>query len=191
MTRSEIINIFKETGALLEGHFILTSGKHSSSYFQCSRVLQHPKYLTFFAEMIAKHFKEEKIDKVISPAIGGVVLGTEVGRIFNTQTIFAERKDGDMSIRRGFEIKPNENILIVEDVITTGGSVNEVIDQVQKYKGNIVGIAVIVDRSNGKVKLHKNQFSIVALEAITYNQDDIPESLSSIPAEKPGSREII
>jgi len=191
MTRSEIINIFRETGALLEGHFILTSGKHSSSYFQCSRVLQHPKYLTLFAEMIAKHFKEEKIDKVISPAIGGVVLGTEVGRIFNTQTIFAERKDGDMSIRRGFEIKPNENILIVEDVITTGGSVNEVIDQVQKYKGNIVGIAVIVDRSNGKVKLHKNQFSIVALEAITYNQDDIPESLSSIPAEKPGSREII
>ena len=191
MTRSEIINIFKETGALLEGHFILTSGKHSSSYFQCSRVLQHPKYLTLFAEMIAKHFKEEKIDKVISPAIGGVVLGTEVGRIFNTQTIFAERKDGDMSIRRGFEIKPNENILIVEDVITTGGSVNEVIDQVQKYKGNIVGIAVIVDRSNGKVKLHKNQFSIVALEAITYNQDDIPESLSSISAEKPGSREII
>ena len=191
MTRSEIINIFRETGALLEGHFILTSGKHSSSYFQCARVLQHPKYLTLFAEMIAKHFKEEKIDKVISPAIGGVVLGTEVGRIFNTQTIFAERKDGDMSIRRGFEIKPNENILIVEDVITTGGSVNEVIDQVQKYKGNIVGIAVIVDRSNGKVKLHKNQFSIVALEAITYNQDDIPESLSSIPAEKPGSREII
>ena len=191
MTRSEIINIFKKTGALLEGHFILTSGKHSSSYFQCARVLQHPKYLTLFAEMIAQHFKKEKIDKVISPAIGGVVLGTEVGRIFNTPTIFAERKDGDMSIRRGFEIKPNENILIVEDVITTGGSVNEVIDQVQKYKGNIVGIAVIVDRSNGKVKLHENQFSIVALEAITYNQGDIPESLSSIPAEKPGSREII
>ena len=191
MTRSEIINIFKKTGALLEGHFILTSGKHSSSYFQCARVLQHPKYLTLFAGMIAQHFKKEKIDKVISPAIGGVVLGTEVGRIFNTQTIFAERKDGNMSIRRGFEIKPNENILIVEDVITTGGSVNEVIDQVQKYKGNIVGIAVIVDRSNGKVKLHKNQFSIVALEAITYNQDDIPESLSSISAEKPGSREII
>ena len=191
MTRSEIINIFKKTGALLEGHFILTSGKHSSSYFQCARVLQHPKYLTLFAGMIAQHFKKEKIDKVISPAIGGVVLGTEVGRIFNTQTIFAERKDGDMSIRRGFEIKPNENILIVEDVITTGGSVNEVIDQVQKYKGNIVGIAVIVDRSNGKVKLHENQFSIVALEAITYNQDDIPESLSSIPAEKPGSRETI
>ena len=122
MNRSEIIDVFKETGALLDGHFILTSGRHSSSYFQCARVLQHPQYLTHFAEMIAKHFNKEKIDAVISPAIGGVVLGTEVGRIFNTRTIFAERKDGDMCIRRGFKIEPGENILIVEDVITTAVS---------------------------------------------------------------------
>ena len=191
MNRSEIIDVFKDTGALLDGHFILTSGRHSSSYFQCARVLQHPQYLTHFAEMIAKRFNKEKIDAVISPAIGGVVLGTEVGRILNIRTIFAERKDGDMCIRRGFNIEPGENILIVEDVITTGGSVREVMDQVIKYKGIILGVGVMVDRSNGSVALHPNQFSIVAMEAKSYGPDEVPESLSAIPVQKPGSRKIV
>ena len=191
MNRSEIINVFKDTGALLDGHFILTSGRHSSSYFQCARVLQHPQYLTHFAEMIAEHFNKEKIDAVISPAIGGVVLGTEVGRIFKARTIFAERKDGDMCIRRGFKIEPGENILIVEDVITTGGSVREVMDQVINHKGVISGVGVMVDRSNGSVALHPNQFSIVAMEARSYGPDEVPESLSAIPVQKPGSRKIV
>ena len=191
MNRSEIINVFKDTGALLNGHFILTSGRHSSSYFQCARVLQHPQYLTHFAEMIAEHFNKEKIDAVISPAIGGVVLGTEVGRILNIRTIFAERKNGDMCIRRGFKIEPGENILIVEDVITTGGSVREVMDQVIKHKGVISGVGVMVDRSNGSVALHPNQFSIVAMEAKSYGPDEVPESLSAIPVQKPGSRKIV
>ena len=191
MNRSEIIDVFKETGALLDGHFILTSGRHSSSYFQCARVLQHPQYLTHFAEMIAEHFNKEKIDAVISPAIGGVVLGTEVGRILNIRTIFAERKDGDMCIRRGFKIEPGENILIVEDVITTGGSVREVMDQVINHKGVISGVGVMVDRSNGSVALHPNQFSIIAMEAKSYGPDEVPESLSAIPVQKPGSRKIV
>ena len=191
MNRSEIIDVFKETGALLDGHFILTSGRHSSSYFQCARVLQHPQYLTHFAEMIAEHFNKEKIDAVISPAIGGVVLGTEVGRILNIRTIFAERKDGDMCIRRGFKIESGENILIVEDVITTGGSVREVMDQVINHKGIISGVGVMVDRSNGSVALHPNQFSIVAMEAKSYGPDEVPESLSAIPVQKPGSRKIV
>ena len=191
MDRSEIIDVFKETGALLDGHFILTSGRHSSSYFQCARVLQHPQYLTQFAEMIAEHFNKEKIDAVISPAIGGVVLGTEVGRILNIRTIFAERKDGDMCIRRGFKIEPGENILIVEDVITTGGSVREVMDQVINHKGIISGVGVMVDRSNGSVALHPNQFSIIAMEARSYGPDEVPESLSAIPVQKPGSRKIV
>ena len=191
MNRSEIINVFKDTGALLDGHFILTSGRHSPSYFQCARVLQHPEYLTHFAEMIAKRFNKEKIDAVISPAIGGVVLGTEVGRILNARTIFAERKDGDMCIRRGFKIEPSENILIVEDVITTGGSVREVMDQVIKHKGTISGVGVMVDRSNGSVALHPNQFSIIAMEAKSYDPDGVPESLSAIPVQKPGSRETV
>ena len=191
MIRSKIIDVFKETGALLDGHFILTSGRHSSSYFQCAKVLQHPQYLTQFAEMIAKHFNKEKIDAVISPAIGGVVLGTEVGRIFNARTIFAERKDGDMCIRRGFNIEPGENILIVEDVITTGGSVIEVMDQVINHKGTISGVGVMVDRSNGSIALHPNQFSIIAMEAKSYGPNEVPESLSAIPVQKPGSRKIV
>ena len=191
MIRSKIINIFKNTGALLDGHFVLTSGRHSSSYFQCAKVLQHPKYLTLFAELIAKHFEKEKIDLVISPAIGGVVLGTEVGRILNARTIFAERKDGDMCIRRGFKIEPGENILIVEDVITTGGSVREVMDQVINHRGTISGVGVMVDRSNGSIALHPNQFSIIAMEAKSYGPDEVPESLSAIPVQKQGSRKIV
>ena len=191
MDNKEIIEIFKDTGALLDGHFILTSGRHSPSYFQCARVLQHPKYLTCFASMIADYFKDSKIEAVISPAIGGVVLGTEVGRLLNVKTIFAERKEGDMCIRRGFEIDPGQNILVVEDVITTGGSVIEVIDQAVKHGGTIAGVGVMVDRSNGTVSLHQNQFSIIALEAISYGSEEVPDSLSSIPVQKPGSRNTV
>lgn len=191
MNNKEILDIFRNTGALLEGHFILTSGRHSSSYFQCARVLQYPKHLTHFASMIAEHYKGTKIETVISPAIGGVVLGTEVGRLLNAQTIFAERKDGEMCIRRGFEIARGQNILVVEDVITTGGSVKEVMDQVINQEGNIVGVGVMVDRSNGTVSLHENQFSIIALEATSYESDEVPDSLSAMPVQKPGSRDTV
>ena len=191
MNNKEILDIFRNTGALLDGHFILTSGRHSSSYFQCARVLQYPKHLTHFASMIAEHYKGTKIETVISPAIGGVVLGTEVGRLLNAQTIFAERKDGEMCIRRCFEIEPGQNILVVEDVITTGGSVKEVMDQVINQEGNIVGVGVMVDRSNGTVSLHENQFSIIALEATSYESDEVPDSLSAMPVQKPGSRDTV
>ena len=191
MNNKEILDIFRNTGALLEGHFILTSGRHSSSYFQCARVMQYPKYLTHFASMIAEHYKGTKIETVISPAIGGVVLGTEVGRLLNAQTIFAERKDGEMCIRRGFEIARGQNILVVEDVITTGGSVKEVMGQVINQEGNIVGVGVMVDRSNGTVSLHENQFSIIALEATSYESDEVPDSLSAMPVQKPGSRDTV
>lgn len=191
MNNKEILDIFRNTGALLNGHFILTSGRHSPSYFQCARVLQYPEYLTHFASMIAEHFKETEIETVISPAIGGVVLGTEVGRILNVQTIFAERKDGELCIRRGFGIDPGQNILVIEDVITTGGSVKEVMDQVINQEGNIVGVGVMVDRSNGTVSLHENQFSIIALEATSYESDEVPDSLSAMPVQKPGSRDTV
>ena len=191
MNNKEILDIFRNTGALLEGHFILTSGRHSPSYFQCARVLQYPKHLTHFASMIAEHYKGTKIETVISPAIGGVVLGTEVGRLLNAQTIFAERKDGEMCIRRGFEIARGQNILVVEDVITTGGSVKEVMGQVINQEGNIVGVGVMVDRSNGTVSLHENQFSIIALEATSYESDEVPDSLSAMPVQKPGSRDTV
>jgi len=190
MTEEKILDIFKKTGALLDGHFVLTSGRHSPSYFQCAKVLQYPKYLSRFAQSIANNFINSKLDAVISPAIGGIVLGTEVGRLLNVKTIFAERKKGDMCIRRGFEIKDNDKILVIEDVITTGGSVKEVIDEVTKLGGKISGVGVLVDRSNGKAKLHKNQFSIIELEAVSFDPDKVPDSLKDIQIEKPGSRKI-
>ena len=186
--REQILSIFRSTEALLEGHFVLTSGRHSASYFQCAKVLQHPEYLTAFSIMIADEFEDQAPDVVISPAIGGVVLGTEVGTQLGCRTIFAERKEGDMVIRRGFHIEKGEKVLVVEDVITTGGSVKEVMDLVEEAGGNILGVGVLVDRSNGSVTLHNNQYSIVKLDAVSYGQDEVPDDLAAIPIQKPGSR---
>ena len=186
--RNQILSIFRSTEALLDGHFVLTSGRHSASYFQCAKVLQHPEYLTAFSVMIADEFEEQAPDVVISPAIGGVVLGTEVGTQLGCRTIFAERKEGKMVIRRGFHIDEGEKVLVVEDVITTGGSVKEVINLVEDAGGNILGIGVLVDRSNGTVTLHNNQYSIVKLDAVSYGEDEVPDDLAAIPIQKPGSR---
>lgn len=184
----QILSIFRSTDSLLEGHFVLSSGKHSRSYFQCAKVLQHPEYLTAFSIMIADEFESKKPDVVISPAIGGVVLGTEVGAQLGCRTIFAERKQGEMVIRRGFEIKPSEKVLVVEDVITTGGSVNEVIALVEESKGEMIGVGVLVDRSNGSAILHPNQYSIVKLNVESFDKSNLPADLVEIPIQKPGSR---
>ena len=138
--------------------------------------------------MIADEFEDQAPDVVISPAIGGVVLGTEVGTQLGCRTIFAERKEGKMVIRRGFHIEKGEKVLVVEDVITTGGSVKEVMDLVEKAGGNILGVGVLVDRSNGSVTLHNNQYSIVKLDAVSYGEDEVPDDLAAIPIQKPGSR---
>ncbi len=188
MSNPDILTIFKKTGALLEGHFVLTSGRHSSSYFQCAKVLQHPKYLSKFASDITTYFQDIEIDTVISPAIGGIVIGTEVGRQLGVKTIFAERKNGDMTIRRGFHVEKGERILVVEDVITTGGSVKEVMDCCASLGGTIVGVGVVVDRSNGKAVLHQHQFSVTQQQAVSYEPDNVPEDLKKIPVTKPGSR---
>ena len=186
--RDQILSIFRSTEALLDGHFVLTSGRHSASYFQCAKVLQHPEYLTAFSIMIADEFEGQAPDVVISPAIGGVVLGTEVGTQLGCRTIFAERKEGKMVIRRGFHIEKGEKVLVVEDVITTGGSVREVMDLVEEAGANILGVGVLVDRSNGTVTLHNNQYSIVKLDAVSYGEDEVPDDLAAIPIQKPGSR---
>ena len=186
--RDQILSIFRSTEALLEGHFVLTSGRHSASYFQCAKGLQHPEYLTAFSIMIADEFEDQAPDVVISPAIGGVVLGTEVGTQLGCRTIFAERKEGNMVIRRGFHIEKGEKVLVVEDVINTGGSVREVMDLVEKAGGYILGVGVLVDRSNGSVTLHNNQYSIVKLDAVSYGEDEVPDDLAAIPIQKPGSR---
>ena len=186
----QVLDIFRETGALLQGHFILTSGRHSASYFQCAKVLQHPEHLQLFANEIVDYFRDLSIDLVISPAVGGIVLGTEVGRQLNVQTIFTERESGVMTLRRGFEILAGNNVLVVEDVVTTGGSVQEVMNVVIKAGANIVGVGVLVDRSGGAVKLHDNQFCVTELEVVSYGADKVPEKLASIPVMKPGSRSL-
>ena len=187
INKEQMFDIFKSTNALLEGHFILTSGRHSANYFQCAKVLQYPEYLTAFSIMISDEFEKIEPDVVISPAIGGIVLGTEVGTQLGCRTIFAERKNGDMVIRRGFEIQSGERVLIVEDVITTGGSVKEVMKLVLGGGAEIVGVGVLVDRSNG-VQLHKNQYSVVKLDAVSYGENEVPKELAAIPIQKPGSR---
>ena len=185
-----MLSIFRSTEALLDGHFILTSGRHSSTYFQCAKVLQHPEYLTAFSVILADEFEAMKPDVVISPAIGGIVLGTEVGTQLGCRTIFAERKKGKMVIRRGFEILKDERVLVIEDVITTGGSVKEVMDLVTDNDAEVIGVGVLVDRSNGTALLCEKQFSIVELNAVSYGDDEVPNDLAAIPIQKPGSRHL-
>ena len=186
--QEHMLSIFRSTEALLDGHFRLTSGRHSATYFQCAKVLQHPEYLTAFSVILADEFEPVDPDVVISPAIGGIVLGTEVGTQLGCRTIFAERKEGQMVIRRGFELSKGERVLVIEDVITTGGSVKEVMDLVSDMEAEVIGVGVLVDRSNGTASLHENQFSIVELDAVSYGDDEVPDELAAIPIQKPGSR---
>ncbi len=191
MTNEEIIKIFKNTGALLDGHFVLTSGFHSPNYFQCAKVLQFPEYNILFSKLILEHFVNKKIDAVISPAVGGIVLGTEIGRQLNVRTIFAERENNKMILRRGFDINENENVLVCEDVVTTGGSVFEVINLVNEFRANVAGVGFIIDRSNGKVNFGCDQFSLAKINVIKFKPDEVPEWLEKIPVSKPGSRNLL
>ena len=186
----DFTKIFEDTKALMYGHFILSSGMRSDTYFQCAKVLQHPKYLMMFSEILCNHFKLFGIEKVISPAMGGIVLGTEVGRQLGVETIFCERSEGNMEFRRGFSIKEGEKILIIEDVLSTGGSLKEVINLINNHNGNIVGIGVVVDRSSSDIDLHKEFFSITKQVANIFDPEDLPDSLKNIPAIKPGSNTI-
>ncbi|MBN1278539.1 MAG: orotate phosphoribosyltransferase [Chlorobium sp.] len=188
MSNPSILEVFKSTGALLEGHFRLTSGRHSNTYFQCAKVLQHPEHLSLVCGQIAGHFTESGVETVISPAIGGIVVGTEVGRQLGLKTIFAERKEGSMTIRRGFELAKGERVLVIEDVITTGGSVAEVIALIEAAGASLVGVGSVVDRSNGKVRLAENQYSVLAMEVISYRPEECPLCKAGIPLEAPGSR---
>ena len=187
MDRNEILSIFKKTNALLEGHFQLTSGLHSPQYFQCAKVLQYPEYMELLCGLIAKHFRDQIVDCVVSPALGGIVVGQEVGRQLRIRTMFTERKDGDMQLRRGFEIEKGERVLVCEDVTTTGGSAREVCNIVQNFGGVVVGVGAIVDRSGGKVPF-ENFYATMVMDVITYNPAECPLCLKGLPLVKPGSR---
>ncbi len=187
ISREEILGMFRETGALLEGHFQLTSGLHSPHYFQCAKVLQYPEYTRTLCEAIVGQYHARGADAVIAPALGGIVVGQEVGRQLNLRTMFAERKDGSMQLRRGFSIAPGENIIVCEDVVTTGGSVSEVITIVRGLGGVIAGVGAIVDRSGGKSGL-KDFFAPLVMDALTYKPEVCPLCAQGTPVEKPGSR---
>ena len=192
MKQDEVLSIFKETGALLDGHFQLTSGLHSDQYFQCAKVLQYPRHTEVLCAEIAGAFSEVPIDLVIAPALGGIVVGQEVGRQLDRRTIFAERKGGAMELRRGFSVRPGESVLVCEDVVTTGGSVQEVFDIVQAMGGKIAGVGFIVDRSGGAVRFPlgdgAKQFAVLTMDVVTYAPNGCPLCAEGVPITKPGSR---
>jgi orotate phosphoribosyltransferase len=191
----DFLKEFVDSEAILRGHFILSSGLHSDTYMQCARVLMDPKRSARLCESLAqkliKKFGENFADIVVSPAMGGVVVGYELARQIGIQAIFCERVNGQFELRRGFEIKKNQRVLIVEDVITTGKSSLETINLVKKYTDNIIAEACLVDRSNDKDLSSKLGISVVSLIEIavkTFEPDNIPLELKNIPAIKPGSR---
>jgi len=189
-SETAILDIFYKTGALLNGHFLLTSGRHSNIYFQCAKVLQFPEYTELICSRIADHFSNFNFDTVISPAIGGILVGQEVARLLKKRSIFAEREDKLLALRRGFNLEEGEKVLVCEDVVTTGGSVFEVIKIVKDFNAIPVGAGFIVDRSNGLVDFKIPQFSTIKLDAVSFTPDECPLCKDNKPLTKPGSRKI-
>jgi orotate phosphoribosyltransferase len=184
--------MFRKSGALLEGHFRLTSGLHSSQYFQCAKVLQYPAYCEALCGELASAFRATPLDVVIAPALGGIVVGQEVGRQLNVRTMFTERSEGKMQLRRGFEVRSGERVLVCEDVVTTGGSVNEVIEIVAAAGGQVLGAAYIVDRSGGSVRFPVAegglQRAVMTLSVVAHRPEECPLCKQGLPVVKPGSR---
>lgn len=192
METQDIVRILEQTGALQNGHFQLTSGLHSPQYFQCALLLQHPHYLQQVCREIVEAYHEEKdtIHVVIAPAIGGIVVAQEVGRQLNVRSIFAEREGGKMAFRRGFTLEPHENVLIVEDVMTTGETVKELVELAEASDAFVIGVGCIVDRSGGKHKLDVPVFSVYSTKVVTYKPENCPLCQQKKPLIKPGSREF-
>jgi len=188
MTSEETLQIFRQTGALLEGHFILRSGLHSRQYFQCALALQQMPVVERLGAALAAKVRGLGAVTVIAPALGGLVIGQEVARQLGLRFIFAEKEDGKLVLRRGFKIEPEEKILVVEDVVTKGGRVQETIDIVRAHGGRVLAVAMIVDRSNGAVNLGVPAFSLLALKVEAFPPDNLPPDLAQIPAQHPGSK---
>lgn len=188
MTTEEALQIFRSTGALLEGHFILRSGLHSRQFFQCALALQQMPIVEKLGKALADKLRPLGALTVVSPAMGGLVIGQEVARQLGLRFIFVEKEEGKLVLRRGFKIAPDEKILIVEDVVTKGGRVQETIDIVRAHKGNVLGVAMIVDRSNGAVDLGVRMTSLISLKVEAFEADKLPADLANTPAVKPGSK---
>ncbi len=184
-----MLKLLKKTGALLEGHFVLSSGLHSQKYIQCASVLKHPNHAEKLCRQLAQRFKGQKVDVVIAPAIGGILVSYELARALGARSVFTERKDAKMRLRRNFKIKNGEKVLVAEDVITTGGSTKEVIDVVKSSGGDVIGVACLINRSDkeglfGNLKLQ----SLLKIKIETYPADACPLCKKKIPIDKPGSK---
>lgn len=188
MTSSEALDLFKQTGALLSGHFVLRSGLHSRQYFQCALALQQMPIVERFGAELAGKARHLNPQTVIAPAMGGLVLGQEVARQLGIRFIFAEKEDGKLVLRRGFKIAPGERILVVEDVVTKGGRVQETIDIVRSHEGIVTGVAMLVDRSGGSLQLGVPLFSVIAMNIETFDPNHLPPDLAATPTSKPGSK---
>ena len=190
MEYEKAIDILTKTGALLKGHFLLTSGNHSEYYIQCAKLISYPQFASEFFKDIAEHFKDFDIDTVVGPAIGGIIVSYGVAEHLNKRSIFLEREGGVFKLRRGFEIRKGERLLLVEDVITTGLSIMEVADIVSNMGGKIAGFASIVNRSSGRFKPDAEYYYTVKMDFPIYPPEDCPLCKEGIPAVKPGSRNI-
>jgi len=190
MTRDELLDLFRRSGALLEGHFRLTSGLHSSGYLQCALVLQHPHHAETLGRAIAARTRDLRATLVLSPALGGVVIAQEVGRALGVRAIFAERQDGVLTLRRGFVIGEGDRVLVVEDVLTTGGSTRETMRVALAAGGQVVGAASIVDRSGGAVRFDVPFVAPLEIALPTYEPGTCPLCAQGLPVVKPGSRPV-
>lgn len=192
MTQDNVLKVFTDNGALLNGHFLLTSGLHSPRYLQCALVLQDPHVAEKLCAALASKAQADerigKVDLVIAPAIGGIIVAHEVARALGVRALFTERQDGAMTLRRGFRINPGERALVVEDVVTTGGSTREVIEAVRTHGGVPVGAGSLIDRSGGSVDLGTPRHALAVLEVPTYKPEDCPLCREGSPVVKPGSR---
>ena len=188
MTKEQVLQIFRDTGALLEGHFILRSGLHSRQFFQCAIALQQMPIVEKLGAALTAKVRSSGAVTVVSPAMGGLVLGQEVARQLGIRFIFVEKEEGKLVLRRGFKIAPGEKILIVEDVVTKGGRVQETIDIVRAHGGEVMAVAVAVDRSNSLVNFGVPLHSLISLEVETFDPAKLPPDLANTPAVKPGSK---
>lgn len=191
MTDEEVLHAFRSSEALLEGHFLLSSGRHSAHYLQCARVLMNPGRADRLARALARRLPRElrsEIDVVVSPAMGGLIIGHEMGRALDRDAMFLERPTGTFEFRRGFRLDPGAKVLMVEDVVTTGLSSREAIEAVRREGGEVLAEAALVDRSNGSVDLGVPFYPLIAINFLTYADDDIPAELAAVPITKPGSR---
>jgi len=190
MTEAEVLTIFRHSGALLDGHFRLSSGLHSPGYLQCALVLQHPGDAETLGAALGELVRSLGAQTVLSPALGGIVIGQEVGRALGVRAIFAERQDGTLSLRRGFSLQPGEKVLVVEDVVTTGGSTRETMDVARAAGAVVVGACAMVDRSGGKQGLDVPFHALLPMDVKAYQEDACPLCKQGVPVVKPGSRAI-